>query len=83
MGRRAIMAREDRTLRKVNKVLARVEKHIEDTKEALEDLEIEFEVLKATVKRLKNAPVQTEEVIEEPDEEVDLENSTNITMRKF
>ena len=39
------MAREDRTLRKVNKVLARVEKHIEDTKEALEDLEIEFEVL--------------------------------------
>ena len=77
------MAREDRTLRKVNKVLARVEKHIEDTKEALEDLEIESEVLKATVKRLKNAPVQTEEVIEEPEEEVDLENSTSITMRKF
>ncbi|MAV77357.1 MAG: hypothetical protein CMA15_00460 [Euryarchaeota archaeon] len=77
------MAREDRTLRKVNKVLARVEKHIEDTKEALEDLEIEFEVLKATVKRLKNAPVQAEEVIEEPEEEVDLENSTSITMRKF
>ena len=66
------MAREDRTLRKVNKVLVRVEKHIEDTKEALEDLEIEFEVLKATVKRLKNAPVQAEEVIEEPEEEVDL-----------
>ena len=76
------MARENRTLRKVNKVLARVEKHIEGTKEALEDLEIEFEVLSATVKRLKNAPVQ-EEVIEEPEEEVDLENSTNITMRKF
>ena len=83
MGRRAVMAREDRTLRKVNKVLARVEKHIDDTKEALEDLEIEFEVLKATVKRLKNAPVQAEEVIEEPEEEVDLENSTSITMRKF
>ena len=77
------MAREDRTLRKVNKVLARVEKHIEGTKEALEDLEIEFEVLKATVKRLKNAPVQAEEPIEEPEEEVDLENSTSITMRKF
>ena len=77
------MAREDRTLRKVNKVLARVEKHIEGTKEALEDLEIEFEVLKATVKRLKNAPVQAEEVIEDHEEEVDLENSTSITMRKF
>ncbi len=77
------MAREDRTLRKVNKVLSRVEKHIEDTKEALEDLEIEFEVLKATVKRLKNAPVQEEVPVEEPEEEVDLENSTSITMRKF
>ena len=77
------MAREDRTLRKVNKVLARVEKHIEDTREALEDLEIEFEVLKATVKRLKDAPVHAEEVIEEPEEEIDLENSTSITMRKF
>jgi predicted nucleic acid-binding Zn-ribbon protein len=64
-------------------VLARVEKHIEDTREALEDLEIEFEVLKATVKRLKDAPVQAEEVIEEPEEEIDLENSTSITMRKF
>ena len=35
------MARADRTLKKVNKVLARVEKHIEATREALEDLEIE------------------------------------------
>jgi ferritin-like metal-binding protein YciE len=41
----------DRTLKKVNKVLLRVEKHIEETRDALEDLEIEFEVLKATVKR--------------------------------
>ena len=44
------MAREARTLKKVNKVLARVEKHIDQTRDALEDLEIEFEVLKATVK---------------------------------
>jgi ferritin-like metal-binding protein YciE len=70
------MAR-DRTLKKVGKMLKRVEKHIEDTKEALEDLEIEFEVLKATIKRLeKDQPV--DEVIEE---ELDLENSTN--MQKF
>lgn len=70
------MAR-DRTLKKVGKMLKRVEKHIEDSKEALEDLEIEFEVLKATIKRLeKDQPV--DEVIEE---ELDLENSTN--MQKF
>ena len=65
--------------------LARVEKHIEQTRDALEDLEIEFEVLKATVKRLKSAPVTAEEpAIEDVDEEIDIENSSNITMtRKF
>ena len=84
MGGRRGRAREDRTLRKVNNVLARVEKHIEDTKEALEDLEIEFEVLKATVKRLKSAPVQAEEQVEETEQDLDIENASNITsMRKF
>lgn len=78
------MARQDRTLKKVNKVLARVEKHIEETRDALEDLEIEFEVLKAAVKRLKAAPAQDREPIEEPDEEIDIENASNITVtRKF
>ena len=78
------MVLEDPTLKKVNKVLARVEKHIDQTRDALEDLEIEFEVLKATVKRLKAASVQTEEPVEEVDEEIDIENSSNITVtRKF
>ena len=34
------MAREARTLKKVNKVLARVEKHIDQTRDALEDLSL-------------------------------------------
>jgi predicted nucleic acid-binding Zn-ribbon protein len=71
----------DRTLKKVNKVLLRVEKHIEETRDALEDLEIEFEVLKATVKRLKNVETAKEAPQEEIVEEVDLENTTII--RKF
>ena len=75
------MARADRTLKKVNKVLARVEKHIEATREALEDLEIEFEVLQATMKRLKEAPVEAEAP---PEEDLDIENASNVsTMRKF
>ena len=82
--RRKGMARQDRTLKKVNKVLARVEKHIEETRDALEDLEIEFEVLKATVKRLKTASVEPQEPVEETDEDMDIENSSNITVtRKF
>ena len=71
----------DRTLKKVNKVLLRVEKHIEETRDALEDLEIEFEVLKATVKRLKNVETAQEAPQEEIVEEVYLENTTII--RKF
>ena len=76
------MARADRTLKKVNKVLARVEKHIAATREALEDLEIEVAVLQATVKRLKEAPVEVEAPLAE--EELDIENASNVsTMRKF
>jgi ferritin-like metal-binding protein YciE len=76
------MAR-DRTVRKVEKVMKRVEKHIEETRDALEDLEIEFEVLKATVKRLRDATVE-EPPAETAEEEQDIENSTNTTaMRKF
>jgi len=78
-----IVMSNSRTLRKVNKVLKRVEKHIDDTREALEDLEIEFEVLKAAVNRLKDVEQAPEPPVEEEDE-VDLENSTNMgTMEKF
>ena len=73
---------KDRTLKKVNKVMKRVEKHLDDTREALEDLEIEFEVLKATVKKLKTATQSAP--IEEVEVEEDIENSTNTTsMQKF
>ncbi|HJM54845.1 MAG TPA: hypothetical protein QGI72_01215 [Poseidonia sp.] len=71
---------KDRALKKVNKLLGRVEKHIEQTRDALEDLEIEFEVLKAALKRLKTADDSDEIVLEE----LDLENASNISsMRKF
>jgi len=63
--------------------MKRVEKHIDATRDALEDLEIEFEVLKDSVKRLRD--VTPEEVpVEEVEEEADIENSTNTTaLRKF
>ena len=72
------MARDKRTLKKVNKVMVRVEKHIEQTRDALEDLEIEFEVLKATVKRLKEQPLPAEEAaMEEVDEEMPVEHTSS------
>jgi septal ring factor EnvC (AmiA/AmiB activator) len=74
-GVRRTTVADDQTLRKVTKLLARVERHIETTKDALQDLEIEFEVLKATVARLDPNVVSN-----------DIENSSNTTgtgMRKF
>ena len=74
-GVRGTTVADDQTLRKVTKLLARVERHIETTKDALQDLEIEFEVLKATVARLDPNVVSN-----------DIENSSNTTgtgMRKF
>lgn len=71
---------KDRALRKVNKLLVRVEKHIEQTRDALEDLEIEFEVLKAALKRLKTEDGSDEQVLED----LDIENASNISsMQKF
>ncbi|MBQ70030.1 MAG: hypothetical protein CMA65_00875 [Euryarchaeota archaeon] len=71
---------KDRALRKVNKLLVRVEKHIEQTRDALEDLEIEFEVLKTALKRLKTEDGSDELVLED----LDIENASNISsMRKF
>ena len=71
---------KDRALRKVDKLLVRVEKHIEQTRDALEDLEIEYEVLKAALKRLKKEDGSEELVLEE----LDIENATNnSTMQKF
>lgn len=71
---------KDRALRKVDKLLVRVEKHIEQTRDALEDLEIEFEVLKAALKRLKKEDGSEELVLED----LDIENATNnSTMQKF
>ena len=70
-------------MKKVKKVLKRVEKHIEDTRDALEDLEIEFEVLKTTIQRLESAQPAPAPAVEE-EEDLDIENATNTTsMRKF
>jgi septal ring factor EnvC (AmiA/AmiB activator) len=62
-----------RTLKKMKKLLARVEKHIETSRDALEDLEIEFEVLKATVNRLKPKNVAVQPEAEADEEAGDIE----------
>jgi len=62
-----------RTLKKMKKLLARVEKHIETSRDALEDLEIEFEVLKATVNRLKPKNVTVQPEAEADEEAGDIE----------
>lgn len=75
---------DEKTIRKLKKLARRIHTQMESVKDTMEDLEIEFEVLKATVKRLKAASVEAQEPVEETDEDMDIENSSNITVtRKF
>ena len=69
-----------RTLKKMKKLLGRVEKHIETSRDALEDLEIEFEVLKATVNRLNLKKVEVTAEGETAVESADIETVDSVEM---
>lgn len=71
---------DTRTLKKMKKLLGRVEKHIETSRDALEDLEIEFEVLKATVNRLNLKKVEVTAEGETAVESADIETVDSVEM---
>lgn len=71
---------DTRTLKKMKKLLGRVEKHIETSRDALEDLEIEFEVLKATVNRLNLKKVEVTAEGETAVESADIETVDPVEM---
>ena len=71
---------DTRTLKKMKKLLGRVEKHIETSRDALEDLEIEFEVLKATVNRLNLKKVEVTAEGETAVEPADIETVDSVEM---
>jgi len=71
---------DEKTIRKLKKLVKRIHTQIESVKDTMEDLEIEFEVLKQLINRLEGKAAQTPSTeVEEGDDEfedLDLENSS-------
>ncbi len=79
---------EKRILRKMKKLASRINGQMETVRDIMDDLEIEFELLQTQISKLeskKGISGQEEElevVVEE--EEIDLENTSSVTIkRKF
>ena len=80
---------EKRILRKMKKLASRINGQMETVRDIMDDLEIEFELLQTQISKLeskKGISGQEEEleVVVEEEEEIDLENTSSVTIkRKF
>lgn len=80
---------EKRVLRKMKKLATRISDKMETVRDVMEDLEIEFEILQKQIVKLesKKGIESTDESEEntdfedEPDEVLDLENTSVVTVR--
>ena len=80
---------EKRVMRKLKKLAARISAKIESVRDEMDDLEIEFELIQQHINKLetlaKETPNNNDEItvtIEEDEEDLDLENSSAVTVPK-
>ena len=80
---------EKRVMRKLKKLAARISAKIESVRDEMDDLEIEFELIQQHINKLetmaKEIPTNNDEItvtIEEDEEDLDLENSSAVTVPK-
>ena len=80
---------EKRVMRKLKKLAARISAKIESVRDEMDDLEIEFELIQQHISKLetmaKETPTNNDEItvtIEEDEEDLDLENSSAVTVPK-
>ena len=80
---------EKRVMRKLKKLAARISTKIESVRDEMDDLEIEFELIQQHINKLetmaKETPTTNDEItvtIEEDEEDLDLENSSAVTLAK-
>ena len=88
---------EDRTLRKLKKLTKRLSSRMEEMRDLMDDMEIEFEMMQKQINRLekgkkvKSSPkhasesdevlVDTEEANDDVDDDIDLENATTVFVK--
>lgn len=81
---------DKRLLRKMKKLASRIHQQMENVRDVMDDLEIEFELLQSQISKLevrrgKSSSSDDEvEVIldEEDDEQIDLENTSTVTIKQ-
>ena len=81
---------DKRLLRKMKKLASRIHQQMENVRDVMDDLEIEFELLQSQISKLEvkraKASNNDEEVEvmldEEDDEQIDLENTSTVTIKQ-
>jgi len=96
-NKRGMMMGEERTLRKLKKLTGRLSTRMEEMRDLMDDMEIEFEMMQKQIDRLekssggvpaptkdKKAKVEvSEDIIDDDDDEddIDMENTTTVFVK--
>ena len=81
---------DKRLLRKMKKLASRIHQQMENVRDVMDDLEIEFELLQSQISKLelkRSKSSDTEEDVdmileEEDDELLDMENTSSVTVKQ-
>lgn len=81
---------DKRLLRKMKKLASRIHQQMENVRDVMDDLEIEFELLQSQIsklelKRSKSSDLEEDvDMIleEEDDEQIDMENTSSVTVKQ-
>ncbi|MBT04661.1 MAG: hypothetical protein CMA92_02685 [Euryarchaeota archaeon] len=81
---------DKRLLRKMKKLASRIHQQMENVRDVMDDLEIEFELLQSQISKLelkRNKSSDFEEDVDmilenEDDEQIDMENTSTVTVKQ-
>ena len=81
---------DKRLLRKMKKLASRIHQQMENVRDVMDDLEIEFELLQSQISKLEvrrgtstSNDDEVEVILDEEDEEqIDLENTSTVTIKQ-
>ena len=81
---------DKRLLRKMKKLASRIHQQMENVRDVMDDLEIEFELLQSQISKLELKRGKSSDIEEdvdmiledEDDEQIDMENTSSVTVKQ-
>ena len=81
---------DTRLLRKMKKLASRIHQQMENVRDVMDDLEIEFELLQSQISKLELKRSKSSDIEEdvdmiledEDDEQIDMENTSSVTVKQ-